>query len=324
MKRAASAGIDRVALLTQARLTEAELADRDGRVPLEAMYRVLEGMESLSGDRFLHLRVTPDFDFGSLDALAFLVMTSPTLGAGLDAMVRYQRAWNDGERYDLERAAGWAKLVYRPWGPRRRAHALLAEMFVADMVVNAAAMTGGPFAAPRARFVEAAPSDPAAFAALIGGTAAEFGCAHDELWIALADLERPIAPEGHEAMFAYFQRHLEEQVRSLPSESIAAQARDLMLRRPTLEPSVDNIARAMHCSPRTLQRQLAAEGTSLRSLAEDTRRARALSLLEAGQSIHEVAAVLGYTPSAFHRAFRRWTGQTPEAYRRALCPDAPR
>ena len=249
VKRACVAGIDRSAILARAHLTEAQLADRDGRVPLESMYRVLEGMEALSGDRFLHLRVTPELDFGSLDALAFLVMTSPTLGAGLDAMVRYQRVWNDGERYDIERTTEWAKLIYRPWGPRRRAHTLIAEMFVADMTVNAAAMTGGPFSRAHARFVDAAPKDRATFARLTAGIDAVFGCAHDELWIGLSDLDRPVAPEGHEAMFAFFQRHLEEQVRSLPSEGVAAQTRDLMLRRPTLEPSVENVAHASTQAP---------------------------------------------------------------------------
>ncbi len=316
VKRACAAGIDRGAMLAHAQLEESALSDLDGRVPLPSLYAVLEGMEALSGDRFLHLRVTPDFDFGSLDALAFLVMSSPTLGAGLQAMVRYQRAWNDGERYELEHTARWAKLVYRPWGARRRAHTLMAEMFAADMAVNAALMTGGPFSGARARFVARAPADRAALEALLGGARPAFGCAQDELWIARADLDRPIAREGQEAMFAFFTRHLDEQLRALPSESIAARTRDLVLRQPTLDLSLDGVARAMHLSPRTLQRQLAAEGTSMRALAEETRRARALTLLERGQSIHEVAAILGYTASAFHRAFRRWTGQTPEAYRR--------
>ncbi len=69
-------------------------------------------------------------------------------------------------------------------------------------------------------------------------------------------------------------------------------------------------------SPRTLQRRLGDEGTSVHALLDEVRRGRAAALLDADMAIGEVAYLLGYSePSAFHRAFRRWTGVTPEAFR---------
>jgi AraC-like DNA-binding protein len=62
------------------------------------------------------------------------------------------------------------------------------------------------------------------------------------------------------------------------------------------------------------------EGIGFGQLVEDARKARALLLLEDHKlSMAEIAFLLGYAePSAFFRAFRRWTGDTPRAFRERL------
>jgi AraC-like DNA-binding protein len=71
-------------------------------------------------------------------------------------------------------------------------------------------------------------------------------------------------------------------------------------------------------SVRTLNRGLAAEGTTYREVLEQIRRELASRhLANAQSSIGEVAFLLGFSElSAFHRAFKRWTGQTPAEFRR--------
>jgi AraC-like DNA-binding protein len=78
------------------------------------------------------------------------------------------------------------------------------------------------------------------------------------------------------------------------------------------------VAKAMHVSPRTLRRKLETEGRSLSSLFDEERRDRAALLLrEPGLSLSQVAERLGYRKvQSFERAFRRWTGTTPAAYRK--------
>lgn len=79
-------------------------------------------------------------------------------------------------------------------------------------------------------------------------------------------------------------------------------------------PTVEAIAHSLATSVRHLQRSLRAEGTSYQQLLEDTRKELALCYLKQPKhSIHDVAFLLGFSePSAFHRAFKRWTGQTQE------------
>jgi AraC-like DNA-binding protein len=83
--------------------------------------------------------------------------------------------------------------------------------------------------------------------------------------------------------------------------------------------SVEDVARALAVSPRTLQRRLEREGTTFGAVCDETRRAAALEhLRDRRLGIKETAFRLGFSePSTFYRAFRRWTGDTPAKYRRA-------
>ena len=84
--------------------------------------------------------------------------------------------------------------------------------------------------------------------------------------------------------------------------------------------SLDEIARDLHLSPRTLHRRLEDEGSSFRAIKDAVRRDFALARLEkTNQPIARIAADLGYAePSAFFRAFQHWTGVSPTHYRKRL------
>ena len=79
----------------------------------------------------------------------------------------------------------------------------------------------------------------------------------------------------------------------------------------------ERIARRLGLSTRTLQRRLSEVETSFQDVLEQTRRDVAMRMLrDRSASVFDVAYMLGYadTPS-FYRAFKRWTGQTPQKYR---------
>jgi AraC-like DNA-binding protein len=80
---------------------------------------------------------------------------------------------------------------------------------------------------------------------------------------------------------------------------------------------IDVVARRLATTPRTLQRRLARAGTSFATLCDDARRQAAHTYLaDTTLSIAEVTYLLGYSePTAFHRAFKRWHGTTPQAFR---------
>ncbi len=91
-------------------------------------------------------------------------------------------------------------------------------------------------------------------------------------------------------------------------------------------PTLSDVAAQLRMSARTLRRHIQAEGTTFQQLADETRFAQAKRQLAQGdRALASIAADLGFSePSAFHRAFRRWAGVTPQAFRRQLTPEVAR
>lgn len=86
------------------------------------------------------------------------------------------------------------------------------------------------------------------------------------------------------------------------------------------------VARSLGVSERTLRRRLEDEGTTFRAVVDSVRHELAIdALADDTRSTDEVAQALGFTTAqALHRAFRRWTGQTVQAFRAAKRPPAKR
>ena len=102
---------------------------------------------------------------------------------------------------------------------------------------------------------------------------------------------------------------LDEQVRSLIAQALSEGV-----------PKISEISARMNMSSRTLQRQLAAEGHVYQDLVDATRRDLAKKLLRRTDfALAEIAFLTGYAEqSTFSRAFKRWYGQTPASFRRAM------
>ena len=82
-------------------------------------------------------------------------------------------------------------------------------------------------------------------------------------------------------------------------------------------PSFEGLTGLLNMSARTLRRRLEKEGTSYQRINDNARRDVAISLLSKDQlTVSNVAEQVGFSdPSAFHRSFKKWTGQSPGSYR---------
>jgi len=85
-------------------------------------------------------------------------------------------------------------------------------------------------------------------------------------------------------------------------------------------PTLKVVANRLHLEPRTLQNYLNKEGSGFRRICMEFRKQKAIRLLcDPSISIVEIAFVLGFSEqSAFHHAFKKWTGATPIEYRRGV------
>tara|TARA_R110002110_G_scaffold415847_1_gene657757 strand:- start:15266 stop:16318 length:1053 start_codon:yes stop_codon:yes gene_type:complete len=82
-------------------------------------------------------------------------------------------------------------------------------------------------------------------------------------------------------------------------------------------PSFEALTGLLNMSARTLRRRLEKEGTSYQRIKDNARRDLAISCLSGSEmTVSDVAELLGFSdPSAFHRSFKKWTGQSPGAFR---------
>jgi AraC-like DNA-binding protein len=84
------------------------------------------------------------------------------------------------------------------------------------------------------------------------------------------------------------------------------------------KPTIDSVSKELALSKRSLQTYLKQEQTTFRNCLENVRKQTALDyLVRPDISICDVAFVLGYSEqSAFNHAFKRWTGTSPQDYRK--------
>lgn len=139
----------------------------------------------------------------------------------------------------------------------------------------------------------------------------------DAITLDRASLERPCV-RAHEGMHTYFCQQIESLVAPLHvstwTEGVRA-AIGYALEAEAL--CGERVAQAMGVSFRTMQRRLSSEGSNFRALCEELRAAHARWLLERGLRVEDAARKAGYADSsAFHRAFRRWQGESPGAFAR--------
>ncbi|MEZ5576594.1 MAG: AraC family transcriptional regulator [Candidatus Competibacteraceae bacterium] len=98
---------------------------------------------------------------------------------------------------------------------------------------------------------------------------------------------------------------------------LVQRVRELLRMQPDSPHTGESLALELHVSPRTLHRQLQEEGTSLQALKNEIRRDRAVELLNrTSRPIKQIAPAVGFhNEKSFSRAFKQWTGVTPESVR---------
>ena len=147
---------------------------------------------------------------------------------------------------------------------------------------------------------------------------AQFGQASNSARIPVQLLQREIDDFDPSVVRAATEQCSNELEPLAYQEGLITRVRQIMLHTPGYFPKLDEVARQLHTSSRTLRRRLQAAGISYQKILDDIRKEKALHYLMTGdQSIEEISVLLDYKdPSNFSRAFKKWTGRTPGSYRR--------
>lgn len=149
------------------------------------------------------------------------------------------------------------------------------------------------------------------------GRRPEYGAAANRASFDSSYLDRPL-PSGNEQTVTMCEAQCRGLVARRRSRTgIAHEVRDRLVRVGGAV-EMDQVARELNLSPRTLRRRLDEAGTSYRALLDEVREALAEEMLATGAlSVEDVAVRLGYAEaSSFIHAFKRWKGTTPAAFLR--------
>jgi AraC-like DNA-binding protein len=251
-----------------------------------------------------------------LGALGLAVKTAPTLRAALERLARYVLVLSDTLRYELVDQPDGAAFVLLGRPHHRRGAATANECAVAA-VTSALRVVGGITLEPTVvEFQHAAPITDRHHVEFFG-CPVRFEAAINGIHISDEHLARRalLADDG---LSTYLLSRLDDLTARKARRSIVDDVRAAITDAlPDGQPSKSQIARRLAMSERTLHRQLADHGETFQAIATRARRDAAESLLTTtGHSIADVAFLTGFSDqTAFTRAFKRWSGTTPAAFR---------
>jgi AraC-like DNA-binding protein len=310
-------GHDAEGLCRRAGLQLAVLRAPDVFVPLVQAERFGLEAVALTGDPHLgrHLAQVAG-DPSAFDPGLLMMMSSASLGEALSRMERLQRYWGDGPAFSVLPSETGVRIRYTQPGALGAYQRHSDECALAKVVLGMRALTGLAVTAKVVCFRHAAPEDTAPHEALFGCPIA-FDAEHSELALPLALLDTQL-PHANQAYCAIFEQQVARTLARLPGKSgLSEHVRAAV--QATLSSgdcTLASAAKRLGMSERTLQRRLKAEGTSFAELVDVLRSELAGVYLAQAVPVQEIAWLLGYAePSAFHHAFRRWTGKTPEQAR---------
>ena len=254
----------------------------------------------------------------AVNLMGYLLMSSATVREGMERATRFQRVVFDAE-WIVMLDSGSHTLIRFDFGSEDPLELAAQTEYKAAFALKLLDwVTASDFRASEARLRHPPTGEPSEYQRVFH-CPVTFGSNHDELVISRWRFDEPSLygnPEIARVHEEYAQRHLDE----LEDRSVTGKVKKVL--RSKLERGrcdLHEIARELHMSPRTLQRRLAAEGHSFTEIQDSLRREVCIENLEAPDSaLGEIAYVAGFSDSsAFSRAVRRWTGQSPLDYRRS-------
>lgn len=308
------AGISPERVLCRAGLPVDLLARGPIRLLAAQYYALWEAAEQEAGVD-LALLVGRLFRVEAFDPVLFAVLCCSNLSAAAARIARFKPLVAP-LKIDLGSSSGSMTVTIRwPDGLEPPASLAFAELMFWVSLARLATRT---FVTPLRVTAPSVPPDPAAYRAFFGAEA-EAG-ADWAVTFSSHDCSRPFLTANDE-MWRFFEPDLRRRLAELDANSTTTERlrAALLEALPAGEATVPALSHRLGLSTRTLQRRLGEEGTAFQRVVSETRESLALHYLQRSQlPAAEISYLLGYQDqNSFYRAFRAWTGTTPDSKRAA-------
>jgi AraC-like DNA-binding protein len=313
-------GYDLDALLASAGLTREEVENLDFAISPAACATILSGAHREQRVPNLALQLGQQTPIGTTPLLDYLIVSSDSVGQGLERLARYLRLVAPGIGLVIHDQSDPVRVVVE-----RAPGAFNIELTVVMSILRFRKETDDRLQALYATFTHE-PQDVAGYAEVLGCPVRARASWNG--WALAKSAMRLTLRRRDPALRQWLERQAADILAHLPATGdIRDEVRSILSGQLTTgEMRIDVAARRLAMTPRTLQRRLSEAGTSFGALCDDARRQAAQTYLaDPTLSIGEVAYLLGYSePTAFHRAFKRWHATTPQAFRARIAPPASR
>jgi AraC-like DNA-binding protein len=312
-------GLDPETVLLEAGVDPAALADPHARLPSSSVDVVLGAMASRIPSAAFGLDAARCWHPTNLGPLGHAWLCSSSLRRGLQRLSRYWALIGQRSALLLREEAGGVAVVLDLPHTEPRIAAITTDICFSVIVDMCRTNAGDAFAPLEVRLMRAAPADDTPWRAF-HGCPIRFGRPERSLLLSRESLDAPLATSNRE-LAGMLDRMLDEALARIDRADVVARCRAVLMQRlASGEVTATQVARHLAMSRRTLHRRLADAGTSWQRLVDDTRRDVALRLIEdQRRPIGEITFELGFSQhSAFARAFKRWSGASPTAYRATL------
>lgn len=313
METAVFLGGSRDAVLAGTGLSERMFESADARMSYEQYDTLIDNAVRLTGEPALGLMVGRHIGSAQLGALGLAIAASTSLGSALDLLLRYTRlvapAWELS--VSIEGTAG--SLVARESIPRGRHQQFATEVLLAACVTQARALLRGPLPLRSLGFTYPEPAHAARYTEVFEAPI-HFGVEVTRVEFDAGVLVSPVPfadPAVAEQARQFCADHMPDEA---PPDGLVGRVRTLLAEAHGPPPSIDQLARTLQTSTRTLSRHFQKMGTSYRALLEESRRERAFELARSSTlSERKIADTLGFdNVRSFRRAFRRWRARGDE------------
>jgi AraC-like DNA-binding protein len=313
---AVSQGAERNAVLADVGISYEGLLDPEARLSYTQYVRLAENAIRATGNSALGLDFGAAAHLSHWGVLGLAAMNGVTAGEALRLGLQYYRTFAPGWDLSVRVEGDCGYFVARETISRGRFLAFATEAMLMTMLRLTTQVLRRPLPIRELRLNYPKPEHAARYVEFFGGPVV-FDQPSTETLFDAAILGEKI-PGADPTMAVVAERYcVEEAARAISTEGLLAQVKNAIEQHAEPRPTIDEVARELRTSPRSLRRGLQQMGTSYQKLLEENVRARAEQWLRRdGVKVEQVALELGFSDvRSFRRAFKRWTGSGPAEFR---------
>lgn len=310
-------GVDADQFLRELQLEDAPLHDLTRRVDLSVYDQVQEHALHVLQDPALGLHMGEQTSPGTLGLLGHLLMSAPTLGDAVTQWIHYHRLVNDAEPSRLQVSGEQACFIYRFPRSSPDCNRIRAEFGLTQMLKLASLMLGGELPVQEVQFEHADPGYPGEYQRIFKARI-RYACERTAILFPALLLRKPL-PSANPGVFQLLKDEADRLLVNLDESTSLADRVEQFLYAALQQgkPSILQAAEHFGMNERTFRRKLEGHDTSYSELLGQVQLKEAKRLLaNPAIPIDTITERLSFSEaSAFHRAFKRWTGLTPSEYR---------